>query len=1002
MSELMVSPLLDAMEVGECFASHDGVSCYNIRHPESGREFVLKHISVPATQDQVEALLLTGAYTDKDEADAYYRKEAEGLIHEAEERKKLLDCPYILPFLGVQMEKKEEGVGYDVYAVLPKRNSLQKYLEENAISHLRGINMGIDLCVALAALREEGYVHGNLKPGNVFFSDSGRFLLGDFGLISTQDMQYAVLPEQYRSSYTAPELRNFIGGLNTTVDIYSLGMILYRIYNGNHAPFEDEQTPSKAADTRRLEGDTLPAPLYADYELAEIIQKACAYNPEDRYQTPDQMRVVLEQYMRRNAVSDHLIVPPLVADEGPLSPEEREEVIEPVRANDVEKMDETFKKAFAPNEKKGKGGKKDGAPAPHTPAPEDQTPLLTSERRKAAEKARKRRARRRKAWIAFGLLMVLLVVGIGLYEFTPLGEGLYHYFVTVERLEAVDVSVDSVTLDLKASVSSEKFTAHCEDAFGNAFQSDFKDGKAVFTGLNSGTQYTLRVTMDGRHKISGKTSVIATTLPQAEVLSFNASAGSQEGSVQLSLLVKDENVVPSEWVLRYGKAGEEEAEQRFTGLHVTVDGLEGGSEYTFRLVETEELPLGGTLETVFTAPREILAQSLRLDDVIDGTALISWRCTTEPPAAWELACTDEANQAMEISVDDPARQEDGSWLCSASVLHVIPGTNYTLKLNAPDCIFQPMTLKFNGTCIKVDGLALDSIRDGDAYLSWHCSTDLPEQWILTCSDASEQTLPVEIFADQLQEQGHYCSAAVRNLIPGTPYTAELYAVGMSEPLTVEILDSAYYVDQFTARLEDGAILLDWAADRQSPEGWTITVSYGSDLATQVENAAPGCSVPAVPETAYTFTLAAADGSEVRGENTVSITTPAAERFTDLGIPAAGTTIGTYYTPTKENWTERDLGGGTVRFRSDDSITFRIAVTGTPADSEEEVTIQYVIRDGSDRLVHVEERTAEWNSLWDGKQWMEEIPWLPETPGSYSFTVLVNGKRMGTINFSIVN
>ena len=157
MSELMVSPLLDAMEVGECFASHDGVSCYNIRHPESGREFVLKHISVPATQDQVEALLLTGAYTDKDEADAYYRKEAEGLIHEAEERKKLLDCPYILPFLGVQMEKKEEGVGYDVYAVLPKRNSLQKYLEENAISHLRGINMGIDLCVALAALREEGY-----------------------------------------------------------------------------------------------------------------------------------------------------------------------------------------------------------------------------------------------------------------------------------------------------------------------------------------------------------------------------------------------------------------------------------------------------------------------------------------------------------------------------------------------------------------------------------------------------------------------------------------------------------------------------------------------------------------------------------------------------------------------------------------------------------------------------------------------------------------------------
>ena len=213
-----VSPLLDAMEVGECFASHDGASCYRILHPESGREFVLKHISVPAGSEQVEALLLTGAYASEAEADAYYRKEAEALVREAEARKKLLDCPYILPFLGVQMEKKE-GVGYDVYAVLPKRNSLQSYLNENAVSHLRGINMGIDLCVALAALREEGYVHGNLKPGNVFFSDTGRFLLGDFGLISTEDMQYAVLPEQYRSCYSAPELSGYLGGLNTTVDI---------------------------------------------------------------------------------------------------------------------------------------------------------------------------------------------------------------------------------------------------------------------------------------------------------------------------------------------------------------------------------------------------------------------------------------------------------------------------------------------------------------------------------------------------------------------------------------------------------------------------------------------------------------------------------------------------------------------------------------------------------------------------------------------------------------
>ena len=52
-----VSPLLDAMEVEDCFAQRNGASCYVIRHPESGRAFVLKHISIPAGEEQVEALL---------------------------------------------------------------------------------------------------------------------------------------------------------------------------------------------------------------------------------------------------------------------------------------------------------------------------------------------------------------------------------------------------------------------------------------------------------------------------------------------------------------------------------------------------------------------------------------------------------------------------------------------------------------------------------------------------------------------------------------------------------------------------------------------------------------------------------------------------------------------------------------------------------------------------------------------------------------------------------
>ena len=99
------------------------------------------------------------------------------------------------------------------------------------------------------------------------------------------------------SSFSAPELFNLVGSIDKTTDIYSVGLILYRIYNGNHGPFEDEKTSAKAADKLRVTGQALPAPMYADYEMTGIILKACAFKPEDRYQTPDELRVELVEYM---------------------------------------------------------------------------------------------------------------------------------------------------------------------------------------------------------------------------------------------------------------------------------------------------------------------------------------------------------------------------------------------------------------------------------------------------------------------------------------------------------------------------------------------------------------------------------------------------------------------------------------------------------------------------------------------------------------------------------
>ena len=115
-----------------------------------------------------------------------------------------------------------------------------------------------------------------------------------------------------------------------------------------------------------------------------------------------------------------------------------------------------------------------------------------------------------------------------------------------------------------------------------------------------------------------------------------------------------------------------------------------------------------------------------------------------------------------------------------------------------------------------------------------------------------------------------------------------------------------------------------------------------------------------------------------------------------------TTIGTYYTPDKAEWTYADLGGGTIRYRHSDKITFLITAGGWPVDSAEAVTVHYVVRDArTDEVVNVRQEKLAWNEMWDGNRWAGQITWLPETPGEYTFAVLINSQRVGAIPFTLI-
>ena len=125
-----------------------------------------------------------------------------------------------------QSVPKENGEGYDVYLLGAYRPTLERHLSRNNLTHLGAVNLGLDLCAALAVCRRSGHLYVDLKPSNIFICDDHEYRIGDLGFIPLASLKYASLPDKYHSAYTAPEVTDAYSALNATLDIYAAGLIL--------------------------------------------------------------------------------------------------------------------------------------------------------------------------------------------------------------------------------------------------------------------------------------------------------------------------------------------------------------------------------------------------------------------------------------------------------------------------------------------------------------------------------------------------------------------------------------------------------------------------------------------------------------------------------------------------------------------------------------------------------------------------------------------------------
>lgn len=109
------------------------------------------------------------------------------------------------------------------------------------------------------------------------------------GLLSRKSWHVFMAPEVYKGEvYSA------------AVDIFSLGMVLYHLLNNNRGPFmppypeKIRYSDRERAYTLLMSGNPIPLPGKAKGRLGEIILKACAYEPDKRYESATAMRKALE------------------------------------------------------------------------------------------------------------------------------------------------------------------------------------------------------------------------------------------------------------------------------------------------------------------------------------------------------------------------------------------------------------------------------------------------------------------------------------------------------------------------------------------------------------------------------------------------------------------------------------------------------------------------------------------------------------------------------------
>ena len=327
---------------------------YKIEREDIGGKYqaALKMISIPQDQSEINEILAEGM--DASSTTGYFRSMVEEIVKEFAVMEELKGHTNIVGYEDHAVVQHEDGIGWDILIRMELLTPLSSHMRFNSMEEKDVIKLGMDMCTALQLCEKSNIIHRDIKAENIFVSKFGDYKLGDFGIARTAEKTMSAMSKKGTYTYMAPEVYRG-DSYDSSVDIYSLGIVMYRLMNDNRAPFLPVYPnpitfhDKEASIQKRMSGEQMPKPAHGSEGIKAIILKACAFDTHERYHSAAEMLEDLKKLEKGEY--REIPQPPVenISKPAEVQPEAKSVVIQPDAKPVFEEPEERTRSAFDSN-----------------------------------------------------------------------------------------------------------------------------------------------------------------------------------------------------------------------------------------------------------------------------------------------------------------------------------------------------------------------------------------------------------------------------------------------------------------------------------------------------------------------------------------------------------------------------------------------------------------------------------------------------------------------------